>query len=89
MPPTTRWPFSSWSMTTYFGAANQRSGPGTSYSITGRLPGGGLAWLTCQQAGSKVGTTRIWDKISYRHWVTDYYLATPSSAGYSKPAPRC
>ena len=46
---------------------NQRSAPGTSYSITGRLPGGGLAWLTCQQAGSKVGTTRIWDKISYRH----------------------
>jgi len=68
---------------------NQRSGPGTSYSITGRLPGGGLAWLTCQQAGSKVGTTRIWDKISYRHWVTDYYIATPSSASYSKPAPRC
>jgi uncharacterized protein YraI len=69
--------------------ANVRSGPGTSYSLTGRLPSGSLAWVTCQQAGSKVGTTRIWDKISYRHWVTDYYVATPSSTTYSQPAPRC
>jgi uncharacterized protein YraI len=68
---------------------SQRSGPGTSFPVTGKLPGGSLAWLTCQQAGQKVGTTRIWDKISYRHWVTDYYVATPSSTTYSKPAPHC
>lgn len=69
--------------------ANERSGPGASYSITGVLPGGALAWLTCQQAGAAVGSTRIWDKIDYRHWVFDAWVATPSATGYSKPAPRC
>jgi len=31
--------------------ANQRGGPGASYAVTGRLPGGALAWVVCQQAG--------------------------------------
>jgi uncharacterized protein YraI len=69
--------------------ANERSGPGISYPVTGVLPGGALAWLFCQQAGSTVGSTRIWDKIDYRHWVSDNWVATPSTSGYSKPAPRC
>ena len=68
---------------------SQRSGPGTSYAVTGQLPAGALAWVTCQQTGSKVGSTRIWDKISYRHWVTDYYVATPGTTSYTKPIPRC
>jgi uncharacterized protein YraI len=69
--------------------ANQRAGPGGSYSITGRLPGGSLAWVVCQQAGTRVGRTRVWDKISYQHWVSDNYVATPSATGFSKPVPRC
>src|SRR5262249_41944123 len=51
--------------------ANQRGGPGVSYPITGSLPGGSLAWVTCQQAGTWVGRTRVWDKISYQHWISD------------------
>ena len=74
---------------TAISGVNQRTGPGTSHSPNGQLASGSLAWVTCQQAGSKVGTTRIWDKISYRHWVTDYYVATPSLTTYSQPAPRC
>ena len=69
--------------------ANERSGPGISYPVTGVLPGGALAWLFCQKAGSKVGSTSIWDKIDSRHWVSDNWVATPSTTGYSKPAPRC
>jgi len=69
--------------------ANERSGPAISHPITAVLPGGALAWLFCQQAGSTVGSTRIWDKIDYRHWVSDNWVATPSTTGYSKPAPRC
>lgn len=69
--------------------ASERSGPGISHPITGVLPGGALAWLFCQQAGSTVGSTRIWDKIDYRHWVSDNWVATPSTTGYSKPAPGC
>ena len=69
--------------------ANQRGGPGVSYPITGSLPAGSLAWVTCQQAGTWVGRTRVWDKISYQHWVSDSYVATPGTTGFSKPAPRC
>ena len=70
-------------------ALSERSGPGRSYPVTGELPSGGLAWVVCQQTGSRVANTRVWDKISYRHWVSDHYVATPSKTGFSKPAPRC
>jgi uncharacterized protein YraI len=69
--------------------ANERSGPGISNPVTGLLPGGALAWLFCQKAGSKVGSTSIWDEIDSQHWVSDNWVATPSTTGYSKPAPRC
>ena len=69
--------------------ANERSGPSASHPVTGSLPGGGLAWLICQKAGSKVGSTSIWDEIDSQHWVSDNWIATPSTTSYSKPAPRC
>ncbi len=69
--------------------ANQRSGPGGPQAATGHLPGGSLAWVVCQQAGTWVGRTRVWDKISYRHWVSDNYVATPSGTGFSEPVPGC
>ena len=69
--------------------ANERSGPSVSAPVTGVLPGGALAWLFCQKAGSKVGSTPIWDQIDSQHWVADNWVATPSTTSYSKPAPRC
>jgi hypothetical protein len=69
--------------------ASERRGPGASYPVTGMLPGGALAWLTCQKSGSKVGSTPVWDKIDYQHWVSDNWVATPGTTGFSKPAPRC
>jgi uncharacterized protein YraI len=71
------------------GGLNERTGPGVSYPAKRTLPSGALAWLTCQRAGSKVGTTRVWDKLADGRWVTDYYVATPSKTTYSAPAPRC
>ena len=65
------------------------SGPGTSYPVTGQLPGGALAWAWCQQPGSAVGTTKVWDKLRDGAYVSDYNIATPSKTGYSKPIPRC
>ena len=69
--------------------ASERSGPAVSRPVTGVLPGGALAWLFCQQAGSKVGSTSVWDEIDSQHWVSDNWIATPSTTGYSTPAPRC
>ena len=68
---------------------NKRTGPGTSYRVVGSLPNGALAWVTCQRAGTKVGTTSIWDRLNDGYWVSDYYVATPSNTTYSKPIPRC
>ena len=45
--------------------------------------------MTCQQAGSTVAGTRVWDKLRDGHWVSDYYLATPSKTTYTAAIPRC
>ncbi len=86
-PPITRclYPY----QITASGGVNERSGPGVTYPINGVLPAGALTWLVCQDPGSTVGSTPVWDKIDYRHWVSDYWVATPSKTTYSKPAPRC
>jgi uncharacterized protein YraI len=68
----------------------RRHGPGTSYaSYPGLLPIGSLAWVTCQRAGTKVGTTAVWNRLSDGTWVTDYYVANPSNTTYSAPIRRC
>jgi Rv2525c-like, glycoside hydrolase-like domain len=86
-PPVTRcrYPY----QVTAGGGAIVRSGPGVAYKVTGQLPDGSLAWVACQRAGAKVGSTTTWDQISYQRWVSDNYVATPGATGYRGPAPRC
>ncbi len=72
------------------GTLTTRSGPGTSYADLGRpLQPGALAYVACQQAGSLVGTTRVWDKLVDGRWVSDYYVSNRSNSTYSAPVPRC
>ena len=68
---------------------NERTGPGSSYSVARTLTSGSLGWVTCQRSGTTVGTTRVWDRLDDGNYVTDYYLATPSGTTYSPPVPRC
>ena len=68
---------------------DERDGAGTSYPVAAQLPYGGLAWVACQKAGSAVKKTRVWDRLPDSHWVSDYYVTTPSKTTYSGPAPRC
>ena len=75
---------------TTINSLSRRHGPGTAYAAySSALPAGSLAWITCQQAGTKVGTTSVWDRLSDGSWVTDYYVATPSKTTYSAPIRRC
>ncbi|NGN62487.1 DUF1906 domain-containing protein [Streptomyces sp. A7024] len=67
----------------------ERTGPGTSYAVAGKSPNGALAWVVCQRAGSTVGTTKVWNKLSNGHYVSDYYVTNGNNTGYAKPAPRC
>jgi len=71
------------------GGLTERSGPGSGYTAVGTSPNGALAWITCQRAGSTVGTTKVWDRLDNGHYVSDYYVATPSNTSYSKPVPLC
>jgi uncharacterized protein YraI len=68
---------------------SRRSGPSTAYGVVGTLPTGSLAWVTCQRAGSKVGTTSVWNRLTDGSYVTDYYVATASNTTYTAPIRRC
>lgn len=71
-------------------ALNARTGPSTSYPTTGSpLQPGALAWVMCQKAGSTVGTTSVWNRMSDGRWVTDYYVSNRSNTTFSAPVPRC
>ena len=67
-----------------------RTGPGTSFPVSGAaLPTGALAWVMCQKAGSAVGTSTVWNRMSDGRWVADYYVSNRSNTTYSAPVPRC
>jgi uncharacterized protein YraI len=68
---------------------NERTGPGSSFSVARTLSSGALAWIYCQRSGSAVNTTSVWDRLQDTYYVSDYYVATPSKTSYSAPIPRC
>ena len=43
----------------------------------------------CQNAGTRVGTTSVWNKLADGDYVTDYYVNTQSKTACSAPLPRC
>jgi uncharacterized protein YraI len=66
-----------------------RSGPGTSYSaVRSHAPGTALS-VVCQAGGQKVTTSSVWNRLSNGTWVSDYYVSTPSSTGFTSALPRC
>lgn len=71
-------------------ALNARTGPGVSNSTKGDpLARGALAYVVCQEEGSKVESSQVWNKLVDGRWVADYYVATGSDNGFSAPIPRC
>jgi uncharacterized protein YraI len=68
---------------------NARTGPSTSYSVVRAYASGSSLSVVCQGTGQKVGTTRVWDRLTTGAWVSDYYVSTPSGTGYSRGLPRC
>jgi uncharacterized protein YraI len=68
---------------------NGRSGPMTSTPVVHSYPPGATVGVVCQTAGTKIGTTSVWNKLTDGNYVSDYYVSTPSNTGYSAPLPRC
>jgi len=71
------------------GGVKARSGPGTTYASRGTMANGSLAWITCQRGGTKVKNTKVWNKLNDGRWVSDAYVATPSSTTWTAAIPRC
>jgi uncharacterized protein YraI len=68
---------------------NGRSGPKTSTPIVQAYAPGATVGVVCQTAGTKIGTTSVWNKLTDGNYVSDYYVSTPSNTSYSAPLPRC
>lgn len=68
---------------------NVRSGPTTSAAVIGELAPGSTVAVLCQARGQTVGTTAVWDRIGSGGYVSDRYVSTPSSTGFSGALPRC
>jgi uncharacterized protein YraI len=68
---------------------NGRSGPMTSTPVVQSYPPGATVGVVCQTAGTKIGTTSVWNKLTDGSYVSDYYVSTPSNTSYSAPLPRC
>jgi uncharacterized protein YraI len=68
---------------------NVRSGPTATSTLLGQLQPGAAVAVICQARGQLVGTTRVWDRISTGGYVSDHYVSTPSSTGFSATVPRC
>jgi uncharacterized protein YraI len=68
---------------------NARSGPSTSYSIVRSYNPGASLSVVCQATGQKVGSTTVWDRLTNGAWVSDFYVSTPSSTGFTSALPRC
>jgi uncharacterized protein YraI len=71
------------------GRLNARSGPATSYPIVTKYSSGASLSVMCQGSGEKVGSTRVWDRLTNGAWVADYYVSTPSKTTYSAPLQKC
>lgn len=70
-------------------ALNVRSAPTATSSLLGQLAAGSAVAVICQARGQLVGSTRVWDRISTGGYVSDRYVSTPSSTGFSAGLPRC
>lgn len=68
---------------------NGRTGPSIGYAVARTYAPGTPLRVLCQAASQPVGPTAVWDRLLDGNWVTDRYVSTPSSTGFSVPLPRC
>jgi uncharacterized protein YraI len=74
---------------TITGNVSARTGPSWSYPLATSYPSGSAVRVVCQTYGPQVGTTTVWNRLTTGAYVTDNYVNTPSSTGYTYPIPGC
>jgi hypothetical protein len=70
-------------------ALNVRSGPGISYSKVGSLANGTSIAIACQTKGDSVNGSTIWDQLTTGGYISDYYVNTPVTGGFSPGLSQC
>jgi hypothetical protein len=68
---------------------NERSGPGTNYSLAGTIGDGASIVISCQTSGTDVDGTSVWDELNTSAYVSDYYTNTPTIDGFTSSIPQC
>ncbi|HET6969310.1 MAG TPA: glycoside hydrolase domain-containing protein, partial [Ornithinibacter sp.] len=68
---------------------NVRSAPTTTSTVIGQLQPGSTVAVICQARGQRIGTTTVWDRIGNGGYVSDHYVSTPSTTGFTAALPRC
>lgn len=68
---------------------NVRSGPFTTATIIGTVAPGASVSVLCQAAGTSVGGTSVWNRLTSGGYVTDHYVSTPSATGFTAGLARC
>jgi surface antigen len=68
---------------------NERSAPSTSAAVIGSLPYHSTIYIACQAAGSQVGASVIWDRLTNGAYVSDYWTNTPGENTWTPSIARC
>jgi hypothetical protein len=63
--------------------------PSATSKQVGVLPIGNEVDLRCQEAGSVVKGSAVWDQLTNGEWVSDYFVDTPNIGDFSYPIPIC
>lgn len=68
----------------------ERSGPGTTWSVTQYVGYNAPLDVDCQvQGATNVGGNATWDHLTNGQWVTDYYTTSPSFNNYASGLGPC
>ncbi len=66
-----------------------RAAPTTASASVRVYPAGATLPIVCQIWAQRVGTTRIWDKLTDGTYVSDLHVNTASNQTWSPPIPKC
>jgi hypothetical protein len=66
-----------------------RRGPGRAYRVVQTFSPGTAVGVVCQTSGSRVGGSKVWDKLANGAYAPDALVGTPGGRGFSPRIPIC
>lgn len=66
-----------------------RKRPSTKSKVVKTYRPGAVVEIVCQTRGRRVAGTRVWDKLTSGHYVSNRYVSTSPTIGFNAGIPRC